>query len=133
VQRAELVCGLLVRGGMALLVHRSPDRAVYPGVWDFPGGHVEQGESGAEALVRELTEELEVTIAAPSGDGDLVLSADGWHLTVWVVASWEGEPHNAQPDEHDDLRWFDLEGALALEFADPEYRDLLRSALGREP
>ena len=129
-QRAELVCGLLVRDGSALLVHRSPDRAVYPGVWDFPGGHVEPGESGAEALVRELAEELEVTIATPAGDGDLVLSADGWHLTVWVVRAWTGEPRNAQPDEHDDLRWFDLASALSLDFADPEYRDLLRAALG---
>jgi 8-oxo-dGTP diphosphatase len=126
---ADLVCGLLIRGGEALLVHRSPDREVYPGVWDFPGGHVEPGESRPAALVRELDEELDVVIDAPAGDADLVLDGDGWHLSVWVVRSWDGEPRNVQPDEHDDLAWFGLDAALALDFADPEYRDLLRAAL----
>jgi 8-oxo-dGTP pyrophosphatase MutT (NUDIX family) len=130
VARAELVCGLLIRDGSALLVHRSPDRAVYPGVWDFPGGHVEPGESGPAALVRELAEELDVVIAEPVGDGDLKLSGDTWWLTVWVVTEWEGTPRNVQPDEHDDLAWFDREAALAVDFADPEYRDLLMRALG---
>ena len=127
---AELVCGLLIRDRSALLVHRSPDREVYPGVWDFPGGQVEPGESGTAALVRELSEELDVVIAEPAGGGDLMLSAEGWHLTVWLVRDWTGNPRNAQPDEHDDLAWFSLAEALALDFADPEYRDLLRSALG---
>jgi 8-oxo-dGTP diphosphatase len=45
------------------------------------------------------------------------------------VRSWDGEPRNVQPDEHDDLAWFGLDAALALDFADPEYRDLLRAAL----
>ena len=126
---AEIVCGLLIRDGEALLVHRTPDRAVFPGVWDFPGGHVEPGESGPAALVRELAEELDVVIAAPSGDPDLELEDDGWHLRVWVVTDWTGTPRNVQPDEHDDLAWFGLEAAVGLDFADPEYRDLLAAAL----
>jgi 8-oxo-dGTP pyrophosphatase MutT (NUDIX family) len=126
---AEVVCGLLVRDGQALLVHRTPDREVFPGVWDFPGGHVEPDETGPAALVRELEEELGVVIHAPAGDAHLVLQDEGWHLRVWVVTAWTGSPRNLQPDEHDDLAWFGLEAALALDFADPEYRDLLRAAL----
>jgi 8-oxo-dGTP diphosphatase len=126
---AEIVCGLLVRDGEALLVHRTADRIVFPGVWDFPGGHVEPGESRAAALVRELAEELDIVIEPPAGDGDLVLQDEGWHLTVWMVTDWDGTPRNVQTDEHDDLRWFGLEDALALDFADPEYRDLLKAAL----
>ncbi|MEO5920336.1 MAG: NUDIX domain-containing protein [Pseudolysinimonas sp.] len=127
--RADLVCGLLVRDGMALIVHRSPDRAVYPGVWDFPGGHVDPGESRPAALVRELAEELGVVIPEPTVPPALVLDETGYHLSVWVVTEWDGEPRNLAPDEHDDLAWFDPAAALALDFADPEYLDLLRSAL----
>jgi 8-oxo-dGTP diphosphatase len=126
---AEIVCGLLILDGQALLVHRTADRDVFPGVWDFPGGHVEPGESGPDALVRELAEELEVEISPPIGDAHLVLEDEGWHLRVWVVTEWDGVPRNAQPDEHDDLNWFGLDAALTLDFADPEYRDLLRAAL----
>jgi mutator protein MutT len=125
----QLVCGLLARDGRALLVHRSPSREVYPGVWDFPGGHVEPGEAPVAALVRELAEELGVIVAAPVDDADLVLDGDGWHLSVWIVRAWDGEVRNLQPDEHDVLSWFTLDEALALDFADPEYRDLLRAAL----
>ena len=42
---AALVAALLVRDGRMLLCHRSAGRRWYPDVWDFPGGHVEGGES----------------------------------------------------------------------------------------
>jgi 8-oxo-dGTP diphosphatase len=128
--RAELVCGVLVRDGRALLVHRSPDREIYPDVWDFPGGHVEEGESGPDALVRELAEELGVRVAPPVGDAGLVLETAAYRLRVWVIDAWDGVARNLQPEEHDDLAWFGLEDALAIDFADAEYRDLLRAALG---
>ncbi|CAN5192455.1 hypothetical protein BH11ACT3_BH11ACT3_20920 [soil metagenome] len=128
-ERADIVCGLLVREGSALLVHRSPSREVYPDVWDFPGGHVEPGESGEEAIVRELAEELGVVVAAPVRPAALELVTDSYRLRVWVVRAWQGVAWNAQPDEHDDLGWFDLASALEIEFADVEYRELLRAAL----
>jgi mutator protein MutT len=61
----QVVAGLLVRQGRVLLCHRSPDRAWYPDVWDFPGGHVEAGETAPDALVREVREEVGVVITAP--------------------------------------------------------------------
>ncbi len=54
-------CGILVQGGRVLLGKRAASRALYPGVWDVFGGHQEAGETIAEALVRELAEELDVT------------------------------------------------------------------------
>src|SRR5436190_8776587 len=56
----NIVNALFVRDGAVLLVRRSPHRSTYPGFWSFPGGHVEPGESLAEALVREVREEVGV-------------------------------------------------------------------------
>ena len=42
------------------MARRSGDRKFYPGVWDIIGGHCEGGEAPADALVRELEEEIGV-------------------------------------------------------------------------
>jgi 8-oxo-dGTP pyrophosphatase MutT (NUDIX family) len=46
------VNALFVRGGKVLLARRRPYRAAYAGLWSFPGGHQEAGETLAEALLR---------------------------------------------------------------------------------
>ena len=48
-----------MRDGQVLACQRRPD-AVYPLRWEFPGGKLEEGETAAEALVRELHEELSI-------------------------------------------------------------------------
>lgn len=52
------VVAAVVRRGDAVLVTRRPDRPGRPGQWEFPGGKVEPGERDAEALSREIREEL---------------------------------------------------------------------------
>ena len=118
--------GALFRQQQVLLCHRSPDRRWYPDVWDFPGGHVEDGETPRSALVRELREELGIEAHPGAVPDDHVVAGDV-HLSVWRLDSWAGEPVNAAPDEHDDLRWFSLADVLQLRLAHPGYPDLLRA------
>src|SRR5690349_1557820 len=66
-RRVQIVAALLRDGDRVLLCHRSAARRWYPDVWDLPGGHVEAGETPGAALVRELREELGITIGEPSG------------------------------------------------------------------
>lgn len=113
----RVVVAALVRDGRVLLVHRSPSREAYPGVWDLPGGHIEAGESELAALARELHEELGVDVV-PSSAVHLCRWDAGHqepvHLSAWLVGDWEGTPVNAAPDEHDDLRWFGPEALPPL-------------------
>lgn len=61
----EVAVGVLIRpDGRFLLTSRPPGK-VYEGYWEFPGGKLEQGESVAQALRRELQEEIGLTIGAP--------------------------------------------------------------------
>jgi RimJ/RimL family protein N-acetyltransferase len=74
----EVSCvGAFVRDDMnRVYVHRrTPDRRVYPGVWDVVGGHLDAGEAPEQALARELEEET------------------GWRLRriEAVIADWEWE------------------------------------------
>lgn len=106
----EVVVAALVREGRVLLVHRSPNRHAFPGVWDLPGGHIETGETELAALTREMHEELGVQIATGSAIHlcrlDIGRSGESVRLSAWLVGEWEGTPTNVAPEEHDEIRWF---------------------------
>ena len=53
-----VVTGILKDKDLFLVVRRSKEDDLYPGCWDFPGGHIEFGETISYALKRELKEEI---------------------------------------------------------------------------
>ena len=55
----RVTCAVMIRNGRVLLARRSPGQK-NAGLWEFPGGKLEQGESIEECLIRELKEELNV-------------------------------------------------------------------------
>ncbi|MGA0570156.1 NUDIX domain-containing protein [Variovorax sp. VNK109] len=92
-KHTEVAVGILIRADDALLLTSRPEGKPYAGYWEFPGGKVEAGETVAQALRRELQEELGVTI----GDVDVwrVTEHDYPHALVrlhWCkVREWDGE------------------------------------------
>jgi 8-oxo-dGTP diphosphatase len=91
--------------GRVLLQQRSAHRSM-PGLWEFPGGKVEEGEAPEAALVRELVEELGVQVdpadlaaaafaSEPLGERHLV-------MLLYLCRRWQGEP---RPLDAAALRW----------------------------
>ena len=119
---------MLRLNGQILLCHRKPDRLSWPNVWDLPGGHIDGGESSAEALARELEEELGVQIEPPQASPWMTLRAGNVELDLYLVDSWSGEPRNAAPEEHDDIRWFAADDLQHLDLAHVSYAEILRRA-----
>ena len=66
----RVVAAVIARGERYLITQRRPT-AVLAGLWEFPGGRVEEGETDAEALLREVRERVgvEVTVGANIGAG----------------------------------------------------------------
>ena len=129
----HVVAGALVGPQGVLLVHRHPDRRYYPDCWDFPGGHIEPGESAANALARELREEIGVDATITGAPALRVVEKgtadDGLVLQLWIVTNWGGEPANLATDEHDELQWADAHVVPALDLARPSYLAFLAEAL----
>lgn len=93
-----------------LLTARRTAPAAVAGMWEFPGGKIEPGESCHEAVHREITEELGVSLELGSEIfGPL---EQGWQLNdtaamrVWFAEISSGSPEPLQ--DHDQLLWVDL-------------------------
>jgi 8-oxo-dGTP pyrophosphatase MutT (NUDIX family) len=108
----------LVRDGRVLLAHRHPSREWYPDCWDLVGGHVEPGESPHDAVVRECLEELGIHVHHPL-PVPMTFSDPALDMHAFLITTWEGEPVNAAPEEHDDLQWFQPDALSDLKLADP--------------
>lgn len=124
----RVVAGLLRRDGRLLLCHRHPDRTNYPDVWDLPGGHIDSDESMADALVRELEEELGIQIGPPDGPPWVMFRDGAVELSVFLIDRWLGEPRNVATDEHDSIGWFGVDDLTHIHLAHPSYLELLRHA-----
>jgi len=98
-------CALVDSDGRVLIAQR-PQGKPMAGLWEFPGGKVEHGERPEETLIRELREELGITVSeaclAP-----LVFASHGYpdfHLLMplYVCRRWDG---SVTPREAQQLAW----------------------------
>ncbi|GAA1596380.1 8-oxo-dGTP diphosphatase MutT [Kribbella hippodromi] len=116
--KIRIAVAALVRDGLVLLVHRHPGREVYPDCWDLVGGHVEPGELPKQTVERECFEELGVRVHEPVRV-PMTISDPNLDMYAFLVTRWDGEPVNAEPAEHDDLRWFRPSDLADLKLAHP--------------
>jgi 8-oxo-dGTP diphosphatase len=118
--RREVVGAAIVddlRRPRALLAARRTEPPALAGGWEFPGGKVDEGESGEQALRREIREELGVEVAlgalvAGPLDGGRWPLGDAFVIRIWWAEVTEGVP--APLEDHDELRWLDLDHLYAV-------------------
>ena len=122
----RVVAAVVEREGKYLITQRR-DEAVLGGLWEFPGGKVEPGESDEHALGRELLERLGVAaeVKAKLTEHDHLYEGYRVHLTLYACELPEGaEPH---AENVKDLRWVASSEFASYPFppADQRSMDLL--------
>ena len=104
----EVAAAVMLRAdGREFLLAQRPEGKVYAGYWEFPGGKVEPGESVREALIRELQEELGITVTAcsPWLTRQFTYPHATVRLNFWRVTAWDGEIGITAPLEHSAVDW----------------------------
>ena len=101
-----VVAVALVDADGRVLIAQRPDGKAMAGLWEFPGGKIEAGERPEETLIRELREELGITVKeaclAP-----LTFASHGYEnfhvlMPLFICRRWDG---TVQAREHKALKW----------------------------
>lgn len=87
----------------------------FKGGWEFPGGKLEPGETGEQAAVREIREELEIAI----GDLEYLCTIEhdypSFHLTMscYLATYLSGKLHE---NAHEDIKWLDPDDLRTIDW-----------------
>lgn len=96
--------GVIERSCSLLMIRRAPG-IPSAGLWCFPGGHLEAGETSRRAVRRELAEELGIDVTPVERVGAVRLATLGYVLAVWRVR-YEGDAFTPFSDEVAEIGWF---------------------------
>jgi len=115
VKRVHVVAGIVRDAQGRILISRRHEHLHQGGLWEFPGGKVEAGESVHDALARELHEELALTVidAEPFQQIRHDYPDKSVLLDFWLVTEFEGA---ARGVEGQPVEWVDVAALRDYEF-----------------
>lgn len=111
-----VVAAALIDSEGRVLVQRRPAGKMMAGLWEFPGGKIEPGETPESALARELEEELgiavDVALLKPAVFASEPLAGRHMLLLLYICRSWAGAPRALDAEE---LLWCTPESLHTLD------------------
>ncbi|MEM6820315.1 MAG: (deoxy)nucleoside triphosphate pyrophosphohydrolase [Verrucomicrobiota bacterium] len=119
----KVVMGYLLDGNGKILVAKRDASKNFGGLWEFPGGKVEGGETASQAIIRELREELGVEVMPIREFPPYVFRQGRLEIAFYPIHCQiiEGEPEAL---EHVEIRMVNTEEFSRFEFAPPDYEAL---------
>ena len=111
----RVVAAVVFRDGLVMVVRRGPSVRM-AGLWEFPGGKVEEGEDDRTALARELMEELSIVVkvGACLGENIHVEDRGPFCLVAYRATVVSGEPVLS---DHDAISWCEPGALLQFDWA----------------
>lgn len=97
----NVVVGILFNKNNHVLIALRPPHVVQPGVWEFPGGKVEENESLENALIREYQEEIGITVLRAEFFLEIKKNLPDKQLILhtFKILEFSGEPKGCENQE----------------------------------
>ena len=115
-----IAVAVILRAGKVLVARRSSG-SVLGGLWEFPGGKIEAGESAAQAAVRECREELGCEARALRDLGSVHHQYDDFGVRLHAVLCELSPNEEPRPLASDALQWVALEELATLPIPEPNH------------
>jgi 8-oxo-dGTP diphosphatase len=123
------VVAAIIRKEAKILLGRRPHHKRHGGLWEFPGGKIDEGETAVDAITRELLEELGVETLSVGGVVYECRDPDSPYLIQFFEVDIRGRP---EPTEHTEIIWYEPESLTTVRLAPCDARfvakHLLRSS-----
>ena len=123
------VAAAIIRKDEKILICQRPANKDLGLLWEFPGGKIEAGEIGEQAVIRECREELGVTLKINSFFMDVTHEYPNRtvHLSVYNCSLTDGEPVRL---EHNDMQWITASECGKFEFCPADVEIICRLTNG---
>lgn len=111
----KVVGAIIFRNNTVLCAQRNHDMNL-PLLWEFPGGKIEKGETGKEALERELQEELKCAIQI---EKKVTTTTYEYDFAIIELTTYRCKLKDQLPTltEHKQVKWLDTKDLMQLEWA----------------
>lgn len=126
--KVAVVVGIVIDANQKILIAQRPEGKHLSGLWEFPGGKVEAGETAINALQRELQEEvdLEVIDTTPLIKLDYDYGEKQVHLDVYIVDQYKGIAYGREQQQ---IKWVSFSELEHYPF--PQANEKIITALGK--
>ena len=112
----NVVAAIIKNGEGKILITQRNLKKSQGGLWEFPGGKIEKGETREEAIIREIKEELTIEINVESYLGEKVFEYPEKSINL-IALNCRVKSGNIYLTEHEEARWVEKEELNSFEFA----------------
>jgi mutator protein MutT len=127
-QPVRVLAAVLEKDGRWLIARRKRGDG-FGGLWEFPGGKMEQGETPKECLARELREELGISVRVGRRLASVRYSSPDLSIELMAYRVFH-RSGSLRLQDHEEVRWVSPSGVARFALTEPDKR-LLRKLLGK--